>query len=405
MKIFDTRVHTEGDYSLRRRTMANVHPLRPVLTSLAVLGFKIEDSSGAVTRIIFRLYLVLVTASLHYWALSDVVWYFRNRIQEDVLAESVTVWASMATVDLLIWKRKSFLKILSTVKTETEKLSPEEQRRFKYVVWMVCFLTWGFNFLYITQNLLFSLHVDHDKYFSNTPLYFFYKGMSEKQIAIFIRIDRSVECFFIQGTLTMIISLYILLCINAKLWLKKFDDYDKPASSTYASSFTLDDVRCFRATFDQFARNIERLDDVFCEIVAMWLLMILITLCVRVLSLLNPRTPKTDRIIENTVLALSRAIVTLFVVSLVSGNVYDESVISLNKLEALVRRKEPVQNFAVYHEVQIAFQKFSFFPTQLTVWKVTPLNRSFLMTCIGMMTTYVIICIQLNPSVLNSLSG
>ncbi|KAF8795548.1 hypothetical protein HNY73_000038 [Argiope bruennichi] len=405
MKFFDARVRSEGDCNLRRRTMANYHPLRPVLTSLAVLGLKIEDSSGALTKVIFRLYLVLVTTSLHYWALSDIVWYFRNRIQEDVLAESVTVWASVTTVDLLIWKRKSLLKILLTVKTETEKLSLEEQRKFKYIVWTVCALAWGFNFLYITQNLLFSLHVDYDKYFSNTPLYFFYKDMSEKQIAVFIRIDRSIECFFVQGILTMIISLYILLCINAKLWLRVFDIYDKPEDFNYSSSLSLDDVRGFRATFDHFSKNTERLDDVFCQIVAMWLLMILITLCVRILSLLNPMTEKTNRIIENTVLALSRAIVTLFMVSFVAGNVYNESVVALNKLETLVRKKDTPQNASVYHEVQIAFTKFAFFPTQLTVWKFTPLNRSFLMTCIGMMTTYVIICIQLNPSVLNSLSG
>ncbi|GIY08392.1 uncharacterized protein CEXT_691141 [Caerostris extrusa] len=109
--------------------------------------------------------------------------------------------------------------------------------------------------------------------------------------------------------------------------------------------------------------------------------------------------------IEVTVLALSRAIITLFAVSFTAGDVHKESKACLGKLDTILRKKDPIRDIAVCQEVQLAFTIFSFFPVHLTVWKFSSLNKAFLMTCIGMMTTYIIICIQLNPNALKSLIG
>ncbi|GIY32290.1 uncharacterized protein CDAR_599661 [Caerostris darwini] len=405
MNLCEIKVHPYTGSNTRRQEATNEHPLKPILNSLTILGLNIEEPSGPAKKMIYHFYHLLIILCFHYWALSDIVWYFRNYIQEDTLAESVTVWASVVTVDLMILKRKSLLKVILTVKKETEKLNSSEQRKYRHIVWIVCLMAWTFIVVFITQNLVFNIHVDYDKYFSNTPLYFFYHTMSKTQRDLFIRMDRSIETFYIQGVLTMIIGLYVLLCINAKMWFKNFNLNCESMFTYLDSTLHVEDVRCFKATFDNLAKNVKRLDNVFCQIVAMWLLMILVILCVRILFILNPLINKTDMMIEVTVLALSRAITTLFAVSFTAGDVYKESKACLNKLDAIIRKKDPIRDVAVYHEVQLAFTIFSFFPVHLTVWKFSSLNKAFLMTCIGMMTTYIIICIQLNPNALKSLIG
>ncbi|GFT04664.1 uncharacterized protein NPIL_223811 [Nephila pilipes] len=404
MSLFETKVYPSRVLLHKRRRTSDDHPLRPVLNSLSVLGLKIEDSTSPIKRILFFIYFVVVLLCMHYWAISDFVWYFRNRIQEDMLAESVTVWASVCTLDFLMLKRKDLMKVLSIVKKETEKLSSSEQRKYRKTVMMICGAAWLFIILFIMQNFMFSIHVNYDRYFSNTPAFFFYHTMSETQMNIFIRIDRSVENLYIHGLLTMIIALYILMCTNAKLWIKKCDFSSDLHTISEESTSHLEDFRHYRSIFDQFSKKIELLDDVFCLIVAVWLLMILVSLCVRILTVLNPLTENTERIIVSTLLVLSRATITLIAISIVADKINEASVSYIRKLDSIIK-KGNAKNIALYQEIQLIYIKYTFFPTHLTVWKFTSINRSFLMTCIGMMSTYVIICIQLNPNALKGIMG
>ncbi|GFS58931.1 uncharacterized protein TNIN_341151 [Trichonephila inaurata madagascariensis] len=405
MDLFERKISPSSDFLSRRRKTSDRHPLRIILNSLTVLGLKIEDSNSSFKRVFCFTYFVIVLLCMHYWALSDVAWYFRNQVKEDMLAESITVWASVCTVDFLMLKRKDLLRVLSIVKKETEKLSPDEQRKYQKFVWKVCGAAWLFIILFMSQNFMFILHVDYDRYFSNTPLFFFYRKMPETQLNIYIRIDRSIENLYIHGLLTIIIALYILLCTNAKLWIKKCNLSSELHLVSEESTSSLEDVRRYRNIFDQFTKKIELLDDVFCRIVAVWLLMILVSLCVRILTILNPLTENTDRIIVSTLLVLSRATVTLISISIVAEKVHEASVSYIRKLDSILKMKSNAKNIAMYQEIQLIYTKFTFFPTHLTVWKFTSLNRAFLMTCIGMMSTYVIICIQLNPNALKGIMG
>lgn len=382
----------------------NKNPLRPYLISLLILGINLTDTNGTVMKTLSRFYSSIILLLYHYWAVSDVIWYFQNPIDEIALADSVTVWASVCTWDFFFLKRKEFFKIIKIVQQETEKLSPTHQKIYRRRVLVICVLAWMFVLIYIGQFNVFHLRVDYEMYFSNSPFYSFPNHLNQAQMDLAIKIDKSFESFFIQGSLAVIVSLYTVLCINIKLWFTRFGQQFKK-SSWSLNVLQLEDVKNFRAIFDRFSRRVEMIDNVFSRIVAVWLLMILVTLCVRTLSVLNSETLINNQMIAMSALELSRAVMTLLSVSLLADGVYRESLFCIGVLQSVQSKSSDLWNASVYHEIHMAFTKFTFFPTHLTVWKFSQLNRAFLMTCIGVMITYVVICIQLNPSALESFIG
>lgn len=407
MRLFVHKVLPFDNFQLDSSEILKDHPLNPILMSLCILGVNVQNTSsyGIFKKMLYRIQLVLILILLHYWALSDVSWYFRNRIKEVSLAESVTVWASVCTVDCLLLKKKEFLQILTFVASETSKLNDKERRKFRIAVWIICVFVWIFVFVFITQYLIFSDSIDDYKYFSSTPYYFLYDKLTPNGRALVMKLDRCIENFFIQGNLTMIIALYILLCYNAKQWLMRFYSVYNYANLNITKLEDAKDVRNFRAPLEVLAGNVQCLDDIFSQNVAVWLLMILINLCVRILAILNPFSLTTKQMISITVLAFTRAVITLLGVSFAADTVQKEGMKAISKLDYLLRKGSGTCTSSMYHEVQLAFAKYAFYPIQLTVWKFAGLNKSFLMTCIGMMTTYVVICIQLNPVAMQRIAG
>lgn len=135
--------------------------------------------------------------------------------------------------------------------------------------------------------------------------------------------------------------------------------------------------------------------------------MILLNLCIRILALLNPlslihRSP-VKLFVE--ILSFGRAALTLIGIKFVAGFVQTEAIASVEKLDCMIRKNDMTLNNYIYYEVQVAFSKCTLISTQLTVRKFAGLNRSFLMTCVGMMTTYINICIQLNPTAMDIIQG
>lgn len=387
---------------LKKNNIKN--PLRPYLISLNILGINLTDTTGIVVKILSRFYSSIIFLLYHYWAVSDVIWYFQNEMDEIALAESLTVWASVCTWDFFFLKRRQFLKIIRIVQQETQKLSLTDQKIYRRQVLVCCVLAWSFVLIFISQFSVFELQIDYDVYFSNTPFYSFPDILTRTQMNLAIRMDKTFETFFIQGSLAVIVSLYAMLCINIKMWFTRFgQQYKKLCWSQ--NVLQLEDIKNFRTIFDRFSRRVELIDSVYSHIVAVWLLMILVTLCVRTLSVLNADNLINNQMITMSALELSRAVMTLLSVSLLADRVYRESLFCIGVLQSVQSKSRDLWNSSVYNEIQMAFTKFTFFPTHLTVWKFSPLNRAFLMTCIGVMITYVVICIQLNPNALDTFFG
>ncbi|GIY00052.1 uncharacterized protein CEXT_465681 [Caerostris extrusa] len=67
----------------------------------------------------------------HFCIAVDVVWYFYHKVQEDVLAESVTNWVTVMTFDFMLWKRTEMRKLMRLVQIETSKLTEKTQKESK----------------------------------------------------------------------------------------------------------------------------------------------------------------------------------------------------------------------------------------------------------------------------------
>ncbi|GFY46874.1 uncharacterized protein TNIN_172991 [Trichonephila inaurata madagascariensis] len=382
------------------------HPLDPILKSFLIFGIDIEEKevTGHFTKILYKVWSVIVILFYHYYLISDFAWYVRRSAQENAIAESTSVWASIITFDLLLIRKKHVKKTVHFVYSETMKLSEKERKRFEKIVLIVCCIVWVYVCVFVTQHGAFKHREKYGEFHTTTLLHMVYKKLDEPMRTIVAKFDKCMESFFIQGLMTLTMALYLLLCLNARLWFKNFQQHFENHECLKLDSNTLD-IRHFTSSYEILANNVQILDDGFSQIVASWLLMILVTLCVRIISVLNPVTVTTNQMLTVIILTFARAITALIGTSFIGDSVYNESLTAISLLFKLRRTDSIVWKSTTFYEIQLALARYSFNPTQLTVWKFARLNRGFLMTCLGMMTTYIIIAIQLYPNAMKGLKS
>ncbi|GFT17295.1 uncharacterized protein NPIL_535881 [Nephila pilipes] len=248
--------------------------------------------------------------------------------------------------------------------------------------------------IFVAQNLVFSVEKEYAKHHTSSILGYASQGLPESEQIAYYRLNGCLQSFFVQGLLTMTIALYLLLCLTCQKWFQHL----KHQYSNNERLSSLTETERFCSKFDELSNNVHLLDHVFSLPVAVWLLMILITLCVRIVSILNPLLPNTNQMITAIILSFSRAATALIGMSFIADSVYKNAMNTLFQLDNFPKAGKVALSNAMYQEIHMAFTRFAFYPTQLTFWKITRLNRRFLMTCIGIMTTYVIISIQLYPN-------
>ncbi|GIY11099.1 uncharacterized protein CDAR_380701 [Caerostris darwini] len=336
--------------------------------------------------------------------LIDFSWYIRHFVQENAIAESISIWACVITYDLFLLKRKHISKTVRFVQNESMNLSKKERKRFEKIVLRVFCLVWIYVCVFVIQHGAFKHRRRYGEYHTTTLLHMIYKKLDEPMKTIVSKLDKCIESFFIQGFLTLSMALYMLLCLNAKLWFKNFQQNFENQEEFKLNNQTLD-IRKFATIYQNLAKNVGRLDDGFSQIIASWLLMILVTLCVRIISMLNPMTSTTYQMLTVIIMTFCRAITVLVGTSFLADSVYDESLKAISILLKLQEPERTVWKNSTFFEIQLTLTRYSFNPTQLTVWKFSRLNRSFLMTCLGMMTTYIIIAIQLYPNAMKGLES
>ncbi|GIY07338.1 uncharacterized protein CDAR_20791 [Caerostris darwini] len=354
------------------------------------LDFVGYDGPSMLFKLFLKIWTCVNIFCYHFCIAVDVVWYFNHKIQEDVLAESVTNWVTVITFDFMLWKRTEMQKLMRLVQTETSKLtekSQRKQRRQNFVVFISVLL---YVIIFVSQNIVFKLEEGYNKYYHISFL-----NLASRNLREFLfQLGGFLKCFFIQGLLTVTIAFYLLLCLTCKRWFHHL----KRQYFGNRRSLNLFEVQKFCSKFDELSNHVRLLDCIFSLPVALWLLMILMILCVRIVSILNPLLLTTNQMITVTVLSFSRAVITLIQMNFIADSVYKKATITLFQLDTFSRQERRVLNNAMYQEIQMALTRFTFTPTQLTFWKTARLSRRFLMTCVGMMTTYVIISIQLYPN-------
>lgn len=375
------------------------HPFHPILKSFLIFGIEL-DSSNHVSNFrsaFYKFWTICVTFFYHYWIVCDVLYYARYTVQENALAESVTDWTSVLTFDILLWKRKSLQKLMTIAKLEALNVDEHVRKKLEKIALITCCFVWLYTCIFVIQFFVFSTDRDFQKHHTSSPLSYLSCYVSESHKIKILLLDRCTESFFTQGILTLTIALYLLLCLNAIKWFQELRSRYTPKESSTVP-FRLPDIQRFLGTFDDLSQNVRRLDSVFSKSVAVWLLMILFLLCVRIVTIVNPTLTMTNEMVVIFVFTFTRAAATLIGINFMADSLHKEALTTLFHLDDLCGQNKIILNNSVYHEIQMAFVKFSFSPTHLTFWQITRLNRRFLMTCLGMMATYVIVAVQLYPN-------
>lgn len=399
-EVTDIRI---SDLEMRRCAPLK-HPFRVFITSFRIFGIDLEggnDKDYSIKSTVFQIWSALVALFLHYRLISEVVWYKNNFIQENALAESIAVWTSVLTFDKMLSNKIRIQRFMAVVKVEaskTDKKVLKKQMKFSLIV---CCSIWFYVFLYILQYLIFRKDEEYETQHVS-PLGLLGNYVPSNYKIYFFRLFLCLECFFVQGILTFTMGFYLLICFNIINWFKILKD--KYAPNSCQSTLNLEHVQRFIQLFENLSQNVKIFDNVFSASVAVWLLMILSNLCVRIVTIVNPTMPITKQMAAMIFLTFSRSAATLIGMCFIADFLNKNIISTLFLLDALCGEGSIVLDDTVYNEIQMAFTRYSFNPTHLTMWNIMRLDRRFLMTCIGMMTTYVIISIQIYPNTAEGLT-
>lgn len=383
-------------YLDNRRESKLKHPFRLFLKIFRIFGMDLEGKKECTFKyMMLKIWCVLAAFIFHHRLLCEIIWYTRHSFQENALAESIIVWSSALTFDMLLSKRQSIQRLLDIVKEEGLKMDVKcIQQQAKFIL-ISCCIIWCYVLVYVSQYLIFMNERDYENTHVN-PLIFIEKYIPDhyKKSIYFLLI--CLESFFIQGILTFTIAFYLLLSLTASKWFQQLKSNYTIPNENERNRLNLYDIQRFSQIFDNLSSNVQLLDNVFSRPVGIWLLMILSLLCVRIVTLVNPVMKTTKQMAMVIFLTFSRAGTTLIGMCFIADYLHQNAISTLFHLDTLCE-KSIILNLVVYQEIQMAFSRFSFNPTHLTMLKVTRLDRRFLMSCVGMMATYIIISIQLFP--------
>ncbi|GBM58940.1 hypothetical protein AVEN_65630-1 [Araneus ventricosus] len=372
------------------------HPFYLFLIAFRLFGLNLggDDGTNSLLNIVSKLWTFMMFFCYHFWVLFDASWYFRNKVHENALAESVTVWVAVATFDILIAKRKIAREFMKIVVAEAFVLSERARKKHERNILLTFILVWIFVMIFLAQNIIFNFEKEYNKHHTVSLVGYMSLDLPDAQHVLLLKLDACLECFFVQGFLTMIIALYLLLGLSCEKWFQHL----KYHCSNNERSSRLHEIKRFCTKFDHLSSHVQLLDRIFSLPVAVWLLMILVILCIRIVSILNPFLATTNQMILVTILSFGRAAVALIGMNFIADSIYKKAAKTIFQLDNFIREERSALNIIVYQEVLAAFTRFNFNPTHLTFWKIARLNRGFLMTCVGMMATYVIITIQMYPN-------
>lgn len=398
----ETILRLQEQYS--DNTMSSKHPFGPFFKSFLIFGIDLEgnQNSSIYKTILLRIWTVVVVIFYHYWIVFEILWYTKYTIQENALAESIVIWSSVLTFDILLWKRRTVHKFMAVVKLETLKLKDDVRKKHEKMILIMCCLVWLYSVVFVLQDFALVTMTRFEKHHTVSPIsYVSLKYVSGPYKNMIFKIDTCMESFFIQGLLTLTIALYLVMCLNAIKWFQHLKEVEDDSVEVWK----LSDIQRFFQTFSDLSENVQLLDKIFSKAVGIWLIMILAFLCIRIVTMINPNMITTSQMVSEMTLTSFRATVTLVGITFIADSLHQEAMTTLFYLDDLMTKDKIATSNLVYHEIHMAFTKFSYNPIYLTLGHIIRLNRKFLMTCVGMMTTYVIISIQLYPNTMKGLAS
>lgn len=120
-------------------------------------------------------------------------------------------WSAVFTVDSLLLKWKDFIRLLKTVTAKTNNLYDEDKNKSHKMVKISCVLVWVFIFILIITDVVLSVQPHFAKELTLRTLYqtIFPENLSSTTKLIILNADH--KFFFIQGSLTMIISVHFVM--------------------------------------------------------------------------------------------------------------------------------------------------------------------------------------------------
>ncbi|KFM72208.1 hypothetical protein X975_10836, partial [Stegodyphus mimosarum] len=344
--------------SLEMRTHKK-KPFSLLLKSFQIFGVDLEgEDSSILYKVFFRSWTTLILLLYHYWFFCDIGFYFGHKAQENAIAESITVWSSVISYDILLWKGKDIRKLMAIMKEETEKLDRKLLGKQEKQVIFVFSISWLYMLIFIGQKLILTPEKGFGNRYTVNILRYLFDSLSEYDKIILFKLETALEIFFIQGFLTLTIALYLLLGLSARKWFKNLKrSYMRKRNSTETGS-KLTEIEEFCNDFDKLSLNVQLLDKVFTHPVAIWLLMILVTLCVRIVAVLNPRIPVTENLLTIIIVSFSRSAMTLVGMSFIADSVNQQATKTLFYLTTLSHNTHTM-SAAAYHEIHMAFTRSS----------------------------------------------
>ncbi len=215
-------------------------------------------------------------------------------------------------------------------------------------------------------------------------------------VSIILYVDTVLHVYFIRGPLLFTIVLYILLCHSLEYLFKDLKEFSI-TQHKQKRRLTVKGFKELKHRHQMLAIYSEELDYIFSLSVFMWYIMVLISLCIRVNTIIAGEYSSAD--MEGWVSSIWGLGITLLLftgISLSASSLTYEANHSALKIEQLATFEMDNIEDKFYFELLLFMSRISISPVQLTCYRFFPIRKYFMLIIAVIIITYSYFAVHFN---------
>lgn len=375
------------------------NPLKPAVRSLMFFGLHTSFSKNNATccfRFLRFVHTASIFLSLHYWTLLYFSYFVRSIGTWKIFNQAMIIWTSTATYDVFLFHRKKVISFISLFYSDRLfQLSKPREQKYSKTVRILNICVWIYLILWVATFLGMPTKKIPREHFTGA----FYNAIVNRTTLTFqkylIQFNDGYLCLLVEGNLTFITVFYIMALHGCVFWFKEFERIVLVNSKSKITNIS--DVKSMKKMYDILSRRVQNLDEAFSMSVLFWYFMVTVALCIRVIAILGEDSTGVDIQGMLTIgFGLFRGtFVILIGISFSAQYLIDTAQNVVLKSDKII---ENSKDYFAHQGYSLLLRKIQIKPVIVTLWKFCPIGKPFLMSCVQTMTTYVIICLQMQST-------
>ncbi|XP_064482510.1 uncharacterized protein LOC135395200 [Ornithodoros turicata] len=310
--------------------------------------------------------------------------------------------SAVFTMDFLSLRSRSIKELLSTLRACTGDTSLAAHHRLSQRARLGVTAIWVYLVAFIVNSIC-SVSVSHPQDTWNT----YFLGVNASHFSVSTAraaaiIVTSLRLYLVDGPWFFFMGLFVIIC-----WVLQASFEDLGSKVADDCDLTPEDVGGLKRRYHHLTTVVNDVNDNFSPSLFAWYVTVLVALCSRFSAIVTRTSTETNLVFwwVTHLLGLLWTLAIMFGVSIAAAEVNESPTKILASVEAAGFRTADKRNdlAKMCMSVQLWVLGMRHHCARLTGWNFFTISRPFILSLIGVIVTYTVIIIQMNPELMMKL--